>query len=62
MSKAQTERPGAGHSPSADPPALSANVRRHLGRNLRAFYADAIGEPFGERIEALLGRLGKARR
>lgn len=62
MSKAQTDRPGEARSPAANPPPLNANVRRHLGRNLRAFYAEAIGEPFGERIEALLGRLDKMRR
>ncbi|GJD97548.1 hypothetical protein OCOJLMKI_4780 [Methylobacterium iners] len=62
MSKAQTDCAGETRSPAADPPPLSPNLRRHLGRNLRAFYADAIGEPLGERIEALLGRLDKTRR
>jgi hypothetical protein len=61
MSKVQTDRPEI-RSPSADVPPLSASVRRHLGRNLRAFYDGAIGEPLGERIEALLGRLDKGRR
>lgn len=49
----------AGHS---RPPPLSAGIRRHLGLSLRTFYADVLSEPPGARIEALLARLGKAKR
>ncbi|KQP20234.1 hypothetical protein ASG60_10170 [Methylobacterium sp. Leaf469] len=41
------------------PPALAPHVRRHLGHTLRAFYPADPAEPVGERIEALLIRLGK---
>jgi hypothetical protein len=40
------------------PPALAPNVRRHLGHGLRAVYPADPAEPVGERIEALLIRLG----
>lgn len=47
-------------------PALSASVRRHLGKSLRSFYAAALAapmsEPMSERLEALLARLDKPRR
>ncbi|WP_200918833.1 hypothetical protein [Methylobacterium sp. Leaf87] len=41
------------------PPALAPHIRRHLGHTLRAFYPADPAEPVGERIEALLIRLGK---
>lgn len=41
------------------PPALSAGIRRHLGKNLRSFYADTLTEPVSERLESLLARLTK---
>ena len=41
------------------PPALAPHVRRHLGLSLRTFYPADPAEPVGERIEALLIRLGK---
>jgi len=40
-------------------PPLSPNTRRHLGIVLRAVYDAAPAKPPGERIEALLDRLGK---
>ena len=43
-------------------PRLGANVRRHLGRNLRGLYADSLATPFGERIESLLERLDRPKR
>ncbi|SFK80179.1 hypothetical protein [Methylorubrum salsuginis] len=42
-------------------PPLSQGVRRHLGKNLRSLYAGCLTEPVGERIEALIARLGKTR-
>lgn len=57
MSKPLTE-PKDEAKPDGPPP-LSANVRRHLGRNLRSVYAPTLDEPVGERIEALLARLAK---
>ena len=41
------------------PPPRTANVRRHLGRNLRNVYATTLVEPVGERIEARLARRAK---
>ncbi len=42
-------------------PPLSQGVRRHLGKNLRTLYAGSLTEPVGERLEALIARLGKTR-
>ncbi|GJE46933.1 hypothetical protein [Methylobacterium soli] len=38
-------------------PPLSASVRRHLGRSLQIFYAEALSAPVGTRLEALIARL-----
>jgi len=45
--------------PDTAPPPLSAGVRRHLGKNLRSFYADTLTEPVSNHLEALLARLEK---
>ena len=59
MTKAATETKPAADSASIPP--LSQSVRRHLGRNLRSLYSGCLTEPVGERIEALIARLGKPR-
>lgn len=59
MTKTVTETKPAANP--ADIPPLSQGVRRHLGRNLRALYAGCLTEPVGERLEALIARLGKTR-
>ncbi|HEV7439649.1 MAG TPA: hypothetical protein VGN94_08505 [Methylobacterium sp.] len=38
-------------------PPLSPSVRRHLGRSLQVFYAEALSAPVGARLEALIARL-----
>lgn len=43
-------------------PSLSSNVRRHLGKSLRNYYADSLSEPVSERIETLLARLDAPKR
>ncbi|GAB6841511.1 hypothetical protein HNR00_000743 [Methylorubrum rhodinum] len=58
MTKTVTETKSTGDD--AVPP-LSQGVRRHLGRNLRSLYSGCLTEPVGERIEALIARLGKSR-
>ncbi len=58
MTKTITETKSTGGD--AAPP-LSQSVRRHLGKNLRSLYAGCLTEPVGERIEALIARLGKTR-
>jgi hypothetical protein len=61
MPKTQAERaPGLSAAPSAPP--LSATVRRHLGQNLRAHYADSLTAPVNQRLEALIAQLDKPRR
>lgn len=56
MSKPQNSRPG--ETPAAQPP-LNAGVRRHLGQNLRALYADSLAAPVSERLEALIAQLDR---
>ena len=58
MTKTVTETKPTGDD--AAPP-LSQGVRRHLGKNLRTLYAGSLTEPVGERLEALIARLGKTR-
>ena len=58
MTKTVTETKSTGDD--AAPP-LSQGVRRHLGKNLRTLYAGSLTEPVGERLEALIARLGKTR-
>lgn len=57
MAKTVTETKPTGE----DAPPLSQGVRRHLGKNLRSLYSGSLTEPVGERIEALIARLGKGR-
>jgi hypothetical protein len=61
MSKPHPERPDEPERTTATPP-LSAGVRRHLGQNLRAFYADALAAPASQRLEALIAQLAKPKR
>ncbi len=58
VTKTVTETKSTGDD--AAPP-LSQGVRRHLGKNLRTLYAGSLTEPVGERLEALIARLGKTR-
>lgn len=58
MAKTVTETKSTGDDGA---PPLSQGVRRHLGKNLRSLYAGCLTEPVGERIEALIARLGKSR-
>jgi hypothetical protein len=41
---------------------LSPGIRRHLGRALRAVYADAPTAPVPPRLEALVAQLDKPKR
>ncbi|WP_232631044.1 hypothetical protein [Methylobacterium sp. Leaf118] len=60
MTKSVTETKPTADAVSAPP--LSQSVRRHLGKNLRSLYSGSLTEPVGERLEALIARLGKPRR
>lgn len=62
MSKSHTDRSTDSKTAAIATPSLSPSVRRHLGRNLRTHYADALTQPVNERIETLLGRLEKPER
>lgn len=62
MSKTHTDRAEPVKSVAPGPAPLSPSIRRHLGRTLRVVYADALAEPVGQRIEALLDRLDKPAR
>lgn len=55
----QGDRAIGGRASPSGPPPLNANIRRHLGSNLRNLYADVLNEPPDARIEALLAELGK---
>lgn len=61
MPKTQTERPSE-TVPVAGQTPLSANIRRHLGQNLRTHYADALTAPVSGRLEALIAQLDKPKR
>jgi hypothetical protein len=61
MSKPHPERP-SGAEPATGTPPLSADIRRHLGQNLRALYADTLSAPANPRIEALATQLAKQKR
>ncbi|GJE16706.1 hypothetical protein [Methylobacterium marchantiae] len=54
-------QPDNGRTRPASPVSLSANVRRHLGMNLRNLYAGSLVEPVSERIESLLTKLGRTK-
>lgn len=58
MTKMQPNDGRDGRTTRVRPASLSASVRRHIGLNLRAHYADSLIEPVGERIETLLSKLG----
>lgn len=59
MTKMQPDDGQDGRTPRIRPASLTASVRRHLGLNLRAHYADSLIEPVGERIESLISKLGR---
>lgn len=56
MAKTQTQSKHEAFM-TASAPSLSSNVRRHLGKSLRSYYAASLSEPVSERLEALLARL-----
>ncbi|WP_244625512.1 NepR family anti-sigma factor [Methylobacterium mesophilicum] len=41
---------------------LAAGIRRHLGQNLRALYADTLAAPLTQRLETLMAQLDKTKR
>ncbi|MCJ2091462.1 hypothetical protein MKK67_02905 [Methylobacterium sp. J-072] len=57
--KSYPERPSE-ETASSTAASLSPSVRRHLGQNLRAVYADTLAEPIDQRLEALVKQLGKS--
>ena len=61
MPKTHPERPSETMS-GANAVPLSANVRRHLGQNLRTHYAEALTAPVSQRLEALIAQLDKPKR
>lgn len=61
MPKTHPERPSETMS-GANASRLSANVRRHLGQNLRTHYAEALTAPVSQRLEALIAQLDKPKR
>lgn len=61
MSKPHLERPSP-PQPAAETPNLPAGIRRHLGQNLRAQYADSLDAPVNPRLEALIAQLAKTKR
>ena len=58
MTKTHPERPSEAAQP-ATAASLSPSVRRHLGQNLRAVYADTLAAPIDRRLEALVEQLAK---
>ncbi|MET0745354.1 MAG: hypothetical protein ABWY78_18430 [Microvirga sp.] len=58
MTKTHPDRPPEATAASTAAP-LSPSVRRHLGQNLRAAYADTLAAPFNQRLEALVQQLAK---
>lgn len=61
MSKPKLERPvEASADPGVAP--LAAGIRRHLGQNLRALYADTLAAPLTQRLETLMAQLDKTKR
>ena len=40
-----------------EPPALDANIQRHIGRHLRAMFEQVAAEPVPDRFRALLDQL-----
>jgi hypothetical protein len=61
MAKPIPERPSeAEPGPGTTP--LSPSVRRHLGQNLRALYADTLAAPVNQRLENLIAQLTKTKR
>lgn len=58
MTKTHPERPSEAEAASTVAP-LSPSVRRHLGQNLRAAYADTLAAPINQRLEALVQQLAK---
>jgi hypothetical protein len=61
MSKPHPERP-SGTAPATSTPPLSADIRRQIGHNLRALYADTLSAPIDPRLEALIAELAKPKR
>ncbi len=61
MPKTRSERPSE-TMPGATAAPLSPNVRRHLGQNLRALYADTLTAPVSQRLEALIAQLDRTKR
>ncbi|MCJ2141020.1 hypothetical protein [Methylobacterium sp. E-066] len=60
MTKSYPERPSE-ETASSTVASLSPSVRRHLGQNLRAVYADTLAAPIDQRLEALVKQLGKSK-
>ena len=58
MSKTHPERP-SDLAQSATKGALGPSVRRHIGQNLRAAYADTLAAPLSQNLEALIKQLAK---
>ena len=58
MSKPHPERPSP-PGPAARATPLPTGIRHHLGRNLRAYYAEALAAPVTQRLEALIAQLTK---
>lgn len=61
MSKPHPEPPQKSE-PAPEAPPLPAGIRRHLGQNLRSYYAETLAEPVSQRLEALLAQIAKAKR
>lgn len=61
MSKPHPERL-SGTGPATSAPPLSADIRRQIGQNLRALYADTLSAPVDLRLEALIAELAKPKR